>query len=213
MKSSSAFVSFVLTLFVAALASPTFAQNPAPRPKIDEKNAAPYRITRGDVLAVSVFGESDLTSGGNKVEAKGTITLQLIKEIHVRGLTVLEAQTAIENAYRDGRFLRDPQVKITIEQYAQRLVSIMGKVNQPAKYELPPDQPWTIKDLIIKAGGFTDTARGREVRVTRTMPDGSLKTFTLDLQNTLLGKDKTSNADATFVLEPDDYVYVPERII
>jgi polysaccharide biosynthesis/export protein len=162
---------------------------------------------------VSVFGEGDLTSGGNKVESRGTIALQLIKEIRVTGLTVLEAQEAIENAYREGRFLRDPQVKITIEQYAQRLVSIMGKVNQPARYELPPDQQWTIKDLIIKAGGFTDTARGREVRVTRTLPDGTLKTYTLDLQNTLLGKDKTSNADATFVLEPDDYVYVPERII
>lgn len=203
----------VFLSLIVGLAAPVVAQEPVPAPKLEENNITPYRITRGDVLAVSVFGEQDLTTGGNKVEARGTITLQLIKEIRVVGLTVLEAQEAIQNAYRDGRFLRDPQVKITIENYAQRLVSIMGKVNQPAKYELPPDQPWTIKDLIIRAGGFTDTARGREVRVTRTMPDGSLKTFTLDLQNTLLGKDKTSNPDATFVLEPDDYVYVPERII
>lgn len=212
MKTKSTLFAFVL-LFSILLAAFCRAQVPPPVTKIDEKNATPYRITRGDVLAVSVFGEPDLTSGGNKVEGRGTIALQLIKEIRVAGLTILEAQAAIENAYRDGRFLRDPQVKVTIESYAQRLVSIMGKVNQPAKYELPPDQPWTIRDLIIKAGGFTDTARGREVRVTRTMPDGSLKTFTLDLQNTLLGKDKTSNPDAAFVLEPDDYVYVPERII
>jgi polysaccharide biosynthesis/export protein len=210
MKTQSAFV-LLFSIFVLFL-SPLSAQ-PRPVVKPDEKQATPYRITRGDVLAVSVFGEPELTSGSNKVEGRGTIALQLIKEIRVAGLTVLEAQQAIQNAYREGRYLRDPQVKITIEQYAQRLVSIMGKVNQPAKYELPPDQPWTIKDLIIKAGGFTDTARGREVRVTRTLPDGTLKTYTLDLQNTLLGKDKTSNPDAAFVLEPDDYIYVPERII
>ena len=209
MKTPASLLSFLLAL---ALAVPLFAQTPAPT-RLERKETVPYRITRGDVLAVSVFGEPDLTAGGNKVEGRGIITLQLIKEIRVAGLTVLEAQESIENAYRDQRFIRDPQVKITIEQYAQRLVSNMGKVNQPARYEWPPDEPWTIKDLIIKAGGFTDTARGREVRVTRTMPDGTLKTFTLDLQNTLLGKDKTSNADAAFVLEPDDYVYVPERII
>lgn len=204
--------SFLLCSLAAAFVVPASAQIPAPTVR-ETKEPMAYKITRGDVLAVSVFGEPDLTAGNNKVEGRGTITLQLIKEIRVAGLSVLQAQEAIQNAYRDQRFLRDPQVKITIEQYAQRLVSIMGKVNQPARYELPPDEPWTIKDLIIKAGGFTDTARGREVRLTRTMPDGTLKTFTLDLQNTLLGKDKTSNADATFVLEPDDYVYVPERII
>lgn len=204
---------FLASFLFAALAAVAHAQAPTPAPKLDEPTAVPYRITRGDVLAVSVFGEMDLTSGGNKVEARGTIALQLIKEIRVAGLTVLEAQEAIEAAYRDQRYLRDPQVKITIEQYAQRLVSIMGKVNLPARYELPPDQQWTIKDLIIKAGGFTDTARGREVRVTRTLPDGSLKTFTLDLRDTLVGKETNPNSDATFVLEPDDYVYVPERII
>jgi polysaccharide export outer membrane protein len=189
------------------------AESAASARKIDEKNALPYRITRTDRLAVAVFDEPGLTSGGHKVDQRGMISLQLIGEIRVVGMTVPEAQTAIENAYRDQRFLRNPQVNITIEEYAWRGVNISGKVNQQGRKELPPDHPMTIKELILAAGGFQDTARGTDVRVTRTMPDGSLQTFHLDVQSALLGKDKASAADANFVLEPDDTIFVPEKII
>jgi polysaccharide export outer membrane protein len=198
-----------LTLSFAASAG---ADAPVPPKKVDEKTAQPYRITHGDRLAVSVYGE-DLNSGGNKVEARGTITLQLIGEIRVSGLTVLEAQAAIENAYRDKKFLRNPQVKITIEEYARRTVNVSGKVNSQGTRELPPDRPMTIKELILSCGGFQETAKGTEVRVTRTLPDGSLHTYRLDVQSALLGKDRASAGDANFVLEPDDTVYVPEKMI
>jgi polysaccharide export outer membrane protein len=196
---------------VGLLALPA-ADAPLPPKKIDEKAAQPYRITHGDRLAVSIYGE-DLTSGGNKVEARGTITLQLIGEIRVSGMTVVEAQTAIENAYRDKRFLRNPQAKITIEEYARRTVNVSGKVNSQGTRELPPDRPMTIKELILLCGGFQETAKGTDVRITRTLPDGSLQTYHKDVQSALLGKDKASASDANFVLEPDDTVYVPEKMI
>lgn len=199
-------------LALLACASLGFAQTTSPR-RLSEKDALPYRITRGDVLAVAVFGEPDLTGGNKKVEAKGTINLPLIQEIRVTNLTVTEAQKAIEDAYRDQRFLRNPQVTITIENYAQRIVIVNGKVNQPGRYELPPDQQWTIKDIISKANGFAETAKGTDVRVQRTMPDGSLKTFNLDVDSYMRGKSNSKTGDANFVLEPDDVIYVPERII
>lgn len=189
------------------------AQVPSVAKKTDEKLAAPYRITHRDRLTVSVFGEQDLTSTGNMVEQRGTITLALINEIKVAGLTVLEAQNAIENAYRDQRFLRNPTVKVDIVEYAPRFVRITGKVNQQGARELPPDRPMTIKDLILAMGGFAETARGTDVRVTRTLPDGSIKTYHLDVQSALLGKEKASVGDANFVLEAEDLVYVPEKII
>jgi len=61
--------------------------------------------------------------------------------------------------------------------------------------------------------GFTETARGTAVKVTRTMPDGSTKVFTLDVDSAIKGKDKSTSGDAAFVLEPDDIIYVPEKII
>lgn len=207
-------LAFVAAGSVAPMLPAQTATPVAPAPAASESpNVLPYRITRGDVLSIAVFGEQGLTIGGKKVEARGTINLQLIQDIRVAQLTLTEAKAAIENAYREGRFLRNPEVTVSIEQYAPRIVSISGKVNSPGQYPLPPEQPFSLKDLILRANGFAETARGNDVRVVRTMPDGSLKTFEhLDVASVIRGKDKAKLADANFQLEPDDLVYVPERI-
>lgn len=187
------------------------AQNPPPAKP--EKKYVAYKITRGDRLAISVLGEPDLRVGGVRVEAIGTISLPLIKDIRLVGLTIAEAQDAIGKAYREGRFLRDPQVTVTVEEYAPRTVIVNGKVNIQGRHEIPPDSEFTIRELIAKAGGFGDTARSSAVKVTRTLPDGTLKTFTLDVESAIKGKSSATSTDAGFVLEPDDIVYVPEKII
>jgi polysaccharide export outer membrane protein len=207
-----AFALGAASVVCAAVSAQTPPRAPA-TPAAEHGTALAYRITRGDVLAVAVFGEAGLTIGGKKVEARGTINLQLIQDIRVAQLTLAEAKAAIENAYREGRFLRNPEVTVSIEQYAPRIVSISGKVNSPGQYPLPPEQAFSLKDLILRANGFAETARGNDVRVVRTMPDGSLKTFEhLDVASVIRGKDKAKLADANFQLEPDDLVYVPERI-
>src|SRR3954467_12941895 len=178
-----------------------------------EKRYVAYKITRGDRLSVGVVGEPELTVGGKRVEATGTINLLYIQEIRLVGLTIAEAQEAIAKAYREGRFLRNPQVSVTVDEYARRAVIVSGKVNVQGSQEIPPDTEITIKEVIIKAGGFTETAKGTAVRVTRTMPDGTPKTFTLDVESALKGRAPSNSGDAAFVLEPDDTIYVPEKII
>ena len=200
----------VCTTLHTALAATALSQKPAAAKP--ERKYVPYRITRGDRLSVALLGEPDLRGGGIRVEAMGTVNLPLIQNIRLVGLTIAEAQDAIAKAYREGRFLRNPQVTVSIEDYSPRTVHITGKVNVQGRQEIPADTEFTIKDLIGKAGGFSDTAKGTAVRVTRTMPDGSLKTFTLDVDSALKGKDTSTAKDAAFVLEPDDTIYVPEKI-
>jgi polysaccharide biosynthesis/export protein len=203
----------LLPLLLALAGGALCAQAPASAAGKAEKKYVPYRIARGDTIAVVVFDEPSLTSGGKRVDsARGTITMPLITEVRVVGMTILEAQAAIENAYREGRFLRDPQVTITVEGYAPRVVIVSGKVNNPGRHELPPDTETTIMDMIFKAGGFSETAKSTAVRVTRTMPDGSLKVHDLDIDSAMKGRTRSTTGDATFVLEPDDVIWVPERM-
>jgi polysaccharide export outer membrane protein len=172
-----------------------------------------YRIRTSDKLGIQIFQEPELATIC-RVDAKGTVNLKLIDEIRVFGLTISEAERAIEKAYRDGRFLRKPEVTITVEEYAPREVSIQGMVKAPARYTLPPEATMSVLDLVTKAGGFTDTAQGSAVRVTRVLPDGSTKVFTVDIESLIRGKgSKAKREDNTLLLEPDDIVYVPERII
>lgn len=187
---------------------------PAPDPTLYGNRVVPYRITRGDRLAVAIVGEPDLTAGNKLVEARGTINLTLIGDVRVYGMTLGEAARAIEKAYQIGRILRHPEVTVSVEQYAPRVVSVMGHVKFPATINLPAEQVWTIKDVIMKCGGFDDVARGTAVRLTRTLPDGTTKVYVLDVQSAILGKARAENSkDASFVVEPDDVVYVPEKII
>lgn len=193
------------SVVVAAERSERASQAEAPK-------ILPYKITRGDKLAVQVLGESDLTAGNKRVEQRGTINLTLIGDIQVYGLTLGEAATTIEQAYKDGRLLRNPQVTVSVEEYAARIAIVSGKVKLPQRVNLPPERAWTIKDVISLCGGFEETARGTDVRVTRKLPDGTTKTWRLDVQSALTGKDTKSN-DAAFTVEPDDTIYVPEKII
>jgi polysaccharide biosynthesis/export protein len=193
-----------------SVVSTSFAQLPTPKA---EKKYVAYHITRGDILSINVLGEADCTAGNKRVEATGTVNLTYIGDINLVGLTIKDAQEKIASSYRDGRFLRHPVVSVVVETYAPRTVIVSGKVNSPGRHEIPADTEMSIKEMIFKAGGFGDTAKGTAVRVTRTMPDGSTKVITLDVESAIKGKEQPKSNDAAFVLEPDDIVYVPEKII
>jgi polysaccharide export outer membrane protein len=176
--------------------------------------ASAYRIRSTDKLSIRVFQEEDL-SLISRVDSKGTVNLPLIGEVHVAGQTLSDAERTIETAYINGRFLRNPEVTVSVEEYASREVSINGQVKNPGRFPLPAESTMTVLDLVTRAGGFTDTAQGTAVRVTRILPDGSTRVITLDVESLIKGKgtSKSNGENSELVLEPDDIVYVPERII
>jgi polysaccharide export outer membrane protein len=71
----------------------------------------------------------------------------------------------------------------------------------------------TVYQAIIRAGGFTDVAKGSAVQVTRLLPDGTKKIFIVDVDSLIRGKGKARERDDTLLLEPGDIIYVPERLI
>ena len=193
---------------LAAAASGAFAAE-LPQGK---KKSIPYKISTTDKLGISVVGEEEL-SVTSRVDAKGFINLKFLGEVNVYGLTISEAQKVIESAYRDGRYLRNPQVTITIEDYAPRPVTITGQVKNPGRIAMPPESPMTLVDLVSMAGGFTDSAKGTAVAVTRVYLDGTKKVFIIDVESLMKGKAAAKAEDSEFLLEPNDLVFVPERII
>jgi polysaccharide export outer membrane protein len=180
----------------------------------------PLMIAAALVAAVSVSAQAD--KGASSGNSKRTQTYKIrttdklsIRIFQVYGQALSQAERTIEAAYKDGRFLRKPEVTITIDEYASREVSIQGQVKNPGRFELPVEATMSVLDLVTKAGGFTDTAQGTAVRVTRILPDGSTKVLTIDVESLIKGKGnvKTNGEDSSLLLDPDDIVYVPERII
>lgn len=199
----------VLVVVVATIGAELRAQ---PNPSEDTSKQVLYKITPSDKIRIAVFQESDL-SVISRVDAKGLVNLPLLGEIKLAGLTVSDAEKFIGISYQEGRYLRNPQVTINIEEYAPREVSIQGYVRTPGRYPLPIESSMTLLDLVTRAGGFLDTAKGTAVTITRINADGTKKVFTIDVDSLIKGKDKGKVMDNSVALLPGDIVYVPERII
>ena len=197
----------VLPLLLAG-AAPAAPAEPS-SPSAATSQALAHTLTTNDKLNIVVSGEKEL-GNVSRVNSKGTVNLTWVGEVRVAGLTVKEAQKAIEDAYRDGRFLRNPQVIINVEDYAPREVFINGEVKSPGKYQLPIEQVMTIDELVLKAGGFTDSAKGSSVRVTRKLPDGQTTVLgPVDVEGIIKGR---KGVTAPLELQPGDTVQVDQRI-
>jgi len=194
---------------VIALGQPAASDPGSP---VKTKKSKPYKITNADRLRIEIFPEDDLLTQC-RVDAKGCVNLKLVGEVTLVGMTVQQAEKAIENAYRDQRYLRNPQVRINVEEYAPREVFINGDVKAPARYVMPIETVMTVVDLVQKAGGFLDTARGTAVRVLRKGPDGKEQVFEVDVESILKAKKNAKVEDNSLELEPGDNVFVPQRII
>lgn len=204
----------LLLLIVAAslLSAPTSALAQSGNPA-DAKKSYVHRLQLADRVRVAVYQEDDLTSVV-RIDARGRINLPLLGEVPIGGLTVSEAQETIQSAYRENRFLRNPQVTLSVEEYAPREVSIHGQVRSPGRYSLPNESTFTVEELVTKAGGLNDIAKGSAVTVRRTLADGTTQTFTVDVQSIIKGRRNDPKvAESNILLLPGDIVYVPERLI
>ena len=201
---------FLTLLLVGSIAPAAFGQT-AGAGKADKKNFV-HTLALADRLRVAVFQEDDLTTL-TRIDARGRVNLPLIGEVTIGGMTVNEAQTTIENAYKDGRYLRNPQVTINVEEYAPREVSIGGQIRNAGRYTLPIESTLTVVELVMKAGGITDIGKGTSVSITRILPDGTKKVFNVDVDSIIKGKKGNNADDNNFLLQAGDYVYVPERLI
>src|SRR5208282_2586492 len=102
-------------LMIAALAATAAAPARAGDADSSRRTQA-YRIRSTDKLSIRVFQEDDLTTIC-RVDSKGTVNLPLVGEVRVYGQTLSEAEHTIREAYKNGRFLRDPEVTVAVEEY------------------------------------------------------------------------------------------------
>ena len=125
-----------------------------------------YVVGPSDVLAVTVFNQPQL-SGMYAVEADGAFTFPLLGRVVVTGLSV----RAIEDDMRDrlGRgYLKDPQVRITVDEYRSQQVFVMGEVRQPGSLQFTGSM--TLIEALARVGSTTDRA-GLEAVIVRR-PEG-----------------------------------------
>lgn len=109
----------------------------------------------GDSVRVTVFQNPDLTTEA-RISERGAIVFPLIGEVALAGRSPVEAGQLIAGELRRGRFLKQPQVNVSVLEVRSRLVSVLGQVARPGHYPLDGSRS-KLTDLIAAAGGITAT--------------------------------------------------------
>jgi polysaccharide biosynthesis/export protein len=143
-----------------------------------------YVIGAQDVLAIDVWREPEL-SRSVPVRPDGKISLPLVGDISVSGLTPRLLQTRLE-AVLDA-FIHKPQVTVIVQEVNSRKFYIIGQVEKPGTYSLATHV--AILDALAMAGGFRDFAKVQQIYLLRLMPDGSRKRVFFDYKAAVNGKD------------------------
>lgn len=139
------------------------ASDPAPRPQPAAVEPAALRIGNGDLVEIAVFGVPELSSAA-RVSNSGEISLPLVGVVPIAGLTPEGAQRELERRFREGGYLRQPQVTVFIKEYASQGISVLGEVMNPGIFPLLGQR--RLFDVISAAGGTSPRA-GRVVSITR----------------------------------------------
>jgi polysaccharide export outer membrane protein len=123
-----------------------------------------YQIGPGDTLQVAVWKEPDVTVPSVVVRPDGRITVPLIKEVEVAGLTPRQAEKLITDGL--STFIRDANVTVVVSAINSKKVYVVGAVRKEGA--LPYTYGITVMQALSEVGGLTDYAKRKRIYVLRT---------------------------------------------
>ena len=183
---------FLVGLGLACLATlvlaPSLAQAQARNNEVASLLST-YKLAAGDVITIRVFGEDDLSREKVRLTDAGTIPYPVLGEVRALGLTIGEIEGAI-TAGLTGRYLVNPRVSVTIEEY--RPFYINGMVEKPGGYPFQPGL--TVLKASSLAGGFKERASFSKISIIRE-------------NNPKAGPQK---ADINTAVNPGDTIFIEE---
>jgi polysaccharide export outer membrane protein len=147
------------------LLTPCFPQSPA----VSAIGVAgSYKVGPGDVLDIAVFEVEELSKTA-AVGAAGGISLPMLGEIPVAGMTTREIETGLERRYAV-KYLKDPQISVSVKEFRSQPVSVIGAVEKPGVYQLQGSR--RLIEVLAMAGGFAPDV-GATITISRRPDDGA----------------------------------------
>jgi polysaccharide export outer membrane protein len=153
-----------------------------------------------DLLEISVFEIPELNRTV-RVSEGGTISLPLLGEMQVRGLSVMELEARLREELAK-KYVKDPQVSVFVREYGSKKVSVIGAVGKPGVYEMLG--PRTLLQVLSQAGGLTEDA-GAELYVIRDGAGAEGERRAIPVADLLASRDPALNVD----VRPGDIISVP----
>ncbi len=192
--------------------SPQAGANQAAAPAVSEK-AEPgklaaqgigtppgYRIGAGDNLEINVWKEPEASVSSVIVRPDGKITLPLVKEVEVLGLTPAELEKLLV-AKLSSKIIQ-PDVTVVVREIRSKKVYLVGAVNRVGPVPLLSNM--TVLQVLAEAGGVTEYAKKKKIYIMRT-ENGKQVKLPFNYDAVVKGEHMEQNIPVL----PDDTIVVP----
>lgn len=126
-----------------------------------------YLIGPYDKLGVQVFGVDELNREA-QVDAGGNLSLPLIGSVLAAGETPGGLASKLEALYSQ-RYLRNPQISVSVLEAVSQQVTIDGAVTKPGLYPVTGNS--TLMSAIASANGATEFAKLDHILIFRTVEE------------------------------------------
>jgi polysaccharide export outer membrane protein len=157
------------------------------------KHITEFRLSREDVVEVSVWKEPDL-SRTVPIRPDGMITLPLVGDLKAEGLTPRELEAKVEKQLAS--LVRDPRVTVIVHDVNGPRVYVTGMVGHPGAF--PLRNSMGVLQALALAGGLAEFADRDTIHVLRA--DG--RRLQVGYDDLVTGKSKVT-------LGPGDTIVVP----
>lgn len=200
---------FCLTFCLFLVPQLAWAQLPT-TPTTGSEQASPsvdYAIGKGDILDIQVVDQAQM-SGKFRVTDSGTIAIPFVDQIQVAGLTEAQVTDVLKDKLK--KYIRQPELKVTVSEFNSRFVTILGAVKLPGRYSLR--QGVRLLDVVGMAGGLSERT-GIVINVVHyPTPDANglidaenIKVVSVNLKDLLEG-----HPELNHVVQSGDLINVPD---
>jgi protein involved in polysaccharide export with SLBB domain len=191
-------------------ASPGGTNAATPLPTAMDALDQKYRLAIGDRLSFRIV-EDDEPPKQLQVTDSGDLELPYLGRYPVVGKTCKELAQALKiELQKEYYYQATVIVAVDFMTKSRGKIYLVGPVRAPGQQDVPSDEKLTLSKAIMKAGGFTDFADKRNVKVTRRAGTGGKEqTFTINVEEVL----EKGKVDSDMPLQPEDLIIIPERLI
>jgi polysaccharide export outer membrane protein len=173
-------------------------QVPADTPNPAKPPEEFYKIGPGDSLEIGLWKEPEL-SGAVTVRPDGFVTLPLVNEVQVVGLTTAQLRDTLQEKYKE--FINSPFVTVRVEKIASSEIFLVGEVENPGA--VPATGNDTVLQVLTRVGGLNPFADRKNIRVVRREGE-KVTEYTIDYDAIIKGDLKQD-----ILLRPGDRIIVP----
>jgi polysaccharide export outer membrane protein len=171
--------------FDPALVSAAQLREGLPDPQLGDQlgGSRVLRLAPLDKISVRVFGVPDLDRE-IQIDSTGTVQLPLIGSVDAKDETPASLGTKIADLY-GRRYLRNPQVSVSVVEAVKQVVVVEGAVKVPGEYPVRANS--TLLSAVATAQGLAENARRDEVLLYRTI-NGTPMVARYDITQIRLGQ-------------------------